>query len=949
MSILKKIFGSQNERFLKKLDPIVEKINNFEADIKKLTDEQLIQKKNYFRDRLSKGETIDDILPEAFAVTREAAWRTLGQRHFDVQMIGAITLHMGMIAEMKTGEGKTLAATPAVYLNAITGKGVHIVTVNDYLAKRDSEWMSPIYNMLGMSVGVILSQMENEEKKEAYRADITYGTNNEFGFDYLRDNMARSKHSKAQREFNFCIVDEIDSILIDEARTPLIISGTAENDTKRIISVRKLVPFFKEVEKNPDGRYPDEADPFNPQKPVGDYKIDEKSKSVSFTDDGMTKAEQLLQSRNFISGSLFTQENFEYIHYLTQALKSQYLFHNEVDYIVKNNEVMIVDEHTGRVLSGRRYSDGLHQAIEAKENITVQRRSKTYASITFQNFFRMYNKLSGMTGTADTEAAEFQNIYKLDVVVIPTNEPLVRGDHSDRVYLSFKEKAKAIVEEIKEINKKGQPVLVGTISVERSEFFSNALRKNNVRHNVLNAKNHAREADIISEAGRVGGVTIATNMAGRGTDIKLGGDRRYDEDFEELLQEEELSENDKDVLLDLKEKLDRMLLEKAEALLSKLSPHAKKGAISIIESAYDWKEEHKRVKEFGGLFVLGTERHESRRIDNQLRGRSGRQGDPGESRFYVTLEDDLMRLFGGERMQHMLSNFGIGEGELIEHPWITKAIEKAQKKVETRNFEIRKHLLEYDDVLNKQRNNIYENRDKILEDNNIFERVLQTSKEILEELVDDFINNLKISNEQACASLIKSIKDTFFMDLTKTVTKYVNNPGELHKNLENILMNDLNQKNKIMVNLNELLRNVYLYLIDKYWQNHLENMDQLRESVSLRAYSQKNPLIEYKIEGSNMFEDLIDKIRQNVVNQIFKIKIESVSISDKASGYDYQHTGYSSFDGTRNSSKTTPGAVKEEDNRATVATSTVKTTQKIGRNDPCPCGSGKKYKKCCGQ
>ena len=501
MSVLSKIFGTQNDRYIKKVSSIVDEINNFEDEIKKLTDQELKDKKDYFKDRLSKGETLDDILPEAFAVVREAAYRTLGQRHYDVQMIGAITLHQGKIAEMKTGEGKTLAATPAVYLNALTGKGVHIVTVNDYLAKRDSEWMGTIYKFLGLSVGVILSQMENEDKREAYNADITYGTNNEFGFDYLRDNMVHDKRLKVQRQFYFCIVDEIDSILIDEARTPLIISGTAENDTKRIIAVRKLVPFFKEVEKNSNGTYPDEADPFNPQKPVGDFKLDEKSKSVSFTDDGMVKAEELLKARNLIHGSLFDQENFEYIHYLTQALKAQHLFHNEVDYIVKNNEVLIVDEHTGRIMVGRRYSDGLHQAIEAKENITVQRRSKTYASITFQNFFRMYEKLSGMTGTADTEAAEFKNIYNLDVTVIPTNVAVIRDDSSDRVYLSFKEKAKAIVEEIKEIHKKGQPLLIGTISVEQSETLSNMLRKVNVRHNVLNAKNHFREAEIIAEAG----------------------------------------------------------------------------------------------------------------------------------------------------------------------------------------------------------------------------------------------------------------------------------------------------------------------------------------------------------------------------------------------------------------------------------------------------------------
>ncbi len=952
MAILEKMFGSQNERYLKKIENLVDKINSFESEIKKLSDHQLKDKTNYFKERLSKNETLDEILPEAFTVVREAAWRTLGERHFDVQMIGAISLHEGKISEMKTGEGKTLAATPAVYLNALTGKGVHLVTVNDYLAKRDSEWMGSIYKFLDLSVGVILSDMDNDERRNSYGKDITYGTNNEFGFDYLRDNMVHDLKYKVQRGFNYCIVDEVDSILIDEARTPLIISGTAENDTKRIIAARKLVTFFKEVEKNPDGTYPDEADPFNPQKPVGDFKIDEKSKSISFTDDGMTKAEELLRTRNYIRGSLFDQENFDYIHYLTQALKANYLFHNDVDYIVKDNEVLIVDEHTGRILSGRRYSDGLHQAIEAKENITVQRRSKTFATITFQNYFRMYKKLAGMTGTADTEAAEFKNIYNLDVVVIPTNVPVVREDFSDRVYLSFKEKAKAIVEDIKGIHDKGQPILIGTISVEKSEVFSNLLRKLNIRHNVLNAKNHFREAEIIAEAGKVGAVTIATNMAGRGTDIKLGGDRRYDNEFEELLQQVNISNEDKNLILEIKALMDKLLLEDAEQLLKKLNQDIKADVVKILEKTYDWKEEHKRVKELGGLFVTGTERHESRRIDNQLRGRSGRQGDPGNSRFYVTLEDDLMRLFGGERIQKMLSGLGIKEGETIEHPWITNAIEKAQKKVESRNFEIRKHLLEYDDVLNMQRSVIYGRRDEILEDENIINRVIQTAGEILEEFIDQFIHNLKKSNEAACTELIKSMKETFFLDVTEYIIENMNDPKTLLEKLGKILKDELEQRNRVIVNLNGLLREVYLYLIDRYWQDHLENMDQLRESVSLRAFSQKNPLIEYKIEGSSMFEDLIQNIRINVVKQIFKVKIETVTVSHDYDRFNYNHSGYSSF-GVRNTqSQELPEASSNTNmssNPVKTASSTIVKNEKIGRNDPCPCGSGKKYKKCHGQ
>jgi len=946
MKILERLFGSQNERYLKKIQPIVDKINKFEETIKNLSDSQLQNKTIEFKNRLKHGETLDDILPEAFACVREAAWRTLGQRHYDVQMIGAITLHHGKIAEMKTGEGKTLAATPAIYLNALTGKGVHVVTVNDYLAKRDAEWMGPIYKMLGLTVGVITSDMENDERRENYAKDITYGTNNEFGFDYLRDNMVFDKSYKVQRGFHYCIVDEVDSVLIDEARTPLIISGAAENDVKHILNAKKLVPFFKECEKNPDGRYPDEADPFNPQKPVGDFKIDEKSKNITFTDDGMTKAEKLLKERNIIRGSLFDQHNFEYIHYLTQALRAHYLFHNDVDYIVKDNEVLIIDEHTGRVLPGRRYSDGLHQAIEAKENITVQRRSKTYASITFQNFFRMYEKLAGMTGTADTEAAEFKNIYNLDVVVIPTNLPVIRIDQSDRVYFNFKEKANAILEEIKRVHKKGQPILIGTISVEKSEIFSNMLKKANIRHNVLNAKNHAREAEIIAEAGRVGAVTIATNMAGRGTDIKLGGERKYDEMFEEILQLEDITEADKALLLDFKELIDKMKLSEAEKLIEKLDSSAKKGAKSILNSAYEWKEENKRVKELGGLFVLGTERHEARRIDNQLRGRSGRQGDPGESRFFISLEDDLMRLFGGEKIQKLMSGFGMTGGEPIEHPWITKTIEKAQKRVETRNFEIRKHLLEYDDVLNKQRMFIYERRDEILEDENIIKRVLTTTSEMLEDIIDDYVENSKKLGDRAITELIKNIKETFFIDITDIVKNYKSDPVVLKDNIFHILKQELDEKDRILghKDLNDRLRALYLYLIDKYWQEHLENMEQLREAVYLRAYSQKNPLIEYKIEGSNMFEDLIIKIRQEVVNQLFRVKIETVVISNALnSSLTTSHESISGFV-TANT-----GRVKTSEGVDMKISTTIVNKTKIGRNEPCPCGSGKKYKHCCGK
>ena len=944
MSFLTKIFGSQNERYIKSIRPIVEQINSFEESIKKLNDKELAGKTIEFKERLSKGETLDDILPEAFACVRESSWRTLGQRHYDVQMIGAITLHQGKIAEMKTGEGKTLAATPAVYLNALSGLGVHLVTVNDYLAKRDSEWMGPIFEMLGLSVGKILSDMENDERRENYARDITYGTNNEFGFDYLRDNMVVDIGHRVQRGFNFCIVDEVDSVLIDEARTPLIISGAAENDIKHIVNAKKLVTFFKECEKNPDGRYPDEADPFNPQKPVGDYKVDEKSKNITFTDDGMNKAEKLLQDRNIIKGSLYSQENFEYIHYLTQALKAAHMFHIDVDYLVRDNEVQIIDEHTGRVLSGRRYSDGLHQAIEAKENITVQRRSRTFASITFQNFFRMYTKLSGMTGTADTEAAEFKSIYNLDVVVIPTNVPVERDDLSDRVYYSFKDKAKAIIEEIQQVHKKGQPLLIGTVSVEKSEVFSNMLKKINIRHNVLNAKNHAREAEIISEAGKIGAVTIATNMAGRGTDIKLGGDRKFDELFEEILQEDDISEVVKNKLLDYKELIDKLKLEQAEKALEGFSGAVKKGAETILNLAYDWIEENKSVIEAGGLYVLGTERHESRRIDNQLRGRSGRQGDAGTSRFFISLEDDLMRLFGGERIQKMLSGFGMNQGDPIEHPWITNAIEKAQKKVETRNFEIRKHLLEYDDVLNNQRNFIYKRRDEILSDENILDRVIETTSDVLQDIIEDYTQNLRKAANEANVYLIKSIKETFFIDATEIIKNNQNDPKMIFEELEKTLKEELNEKDEIFghLDLNERLRGLYLYLIDKYWQNHLENMEQLRDAVYLRAYSQKNPLIEYKIEGSNIFEDLISKIKENVLTQIYKIKFETVTIKHSGANYVTTHENMAGFDSMR-------APVKKQEGVDMKISTTIVNEAKVGRNESCPCGSGKKYKHCCGK
>ena len=679
-SIIKILFGSKHERDIKAMLPILHKINEKEAWALSLSEEEFKAKTNEFRERYQKGESLDSFIPEAFALAREAARRILGERPYDVQILGSLVLHSGKIVEMKTGEGKTLMSVAAAYLNSLTGKGVHIVTVNDYLAERDADWMRPVYSYLGVSVGVILSNMENDARRIEYNCDITYGTNNEFGFDYLRDNMQMRLKDKTQREFSFAIVDEIDSILIDEARTPLIISGAAEDDTMRFFEVDRLIGQLKEVEKNPEtGEYPNELEG---EEVIGDYTIDEKSKRVSFTDSGMLHIQDILQRQGLIkSGNLFDEENFEYIHYFTQSVRAHVLFHIDVDYVIQDGQVQIVDEFTGRVLEGRRYSDGLHQAIEAKEHIKIAQRNRTLATITFQNFFRMYDKLSGMTGTADTEAVEFTKIYNLDVVVIPTNLPVARKDEHDVIYLNENDKFEALCTEISEAYKRGQPVLVGTVSIEKSELISKLLTKRGVRHEVLNAKNHEREALIIAEAGAKGSVTIATNMAGRGTDIKLGGSP-------EMRAKKRTGTNPNP---DYYEKV-------------------------LAEEYAKWQSDYNEVKELGGLYVIGTERHESRRIDNQLRGRSGRQGDPGRSKFFLSLDDDLMRLFGGENLKNVMSKIGMRAGEPIEHPWINKSIEKAQTKVENRNFDIRKHLLEYDDVLNEQRSFIYEQRNAILAD-----------------------------------------------------------------------------------------------------------------------------------------------------------------------------------------------------------------------------------------
>ena len=911
-SILTFLFGSKRDRDVKQLLPVVEKINQKEDWAKSLKPEDFPLQTAEFKKRLANGETLNDILPEAFALAREAASRVLGERAYDVQLMGSLVLNSGRIVEMKTGEGKTLMCVAAAYLNSLTGEGVHVVTVNDYLAERDASWMSKVYNYLGVSVGTILSNMDNDARRQAYACDITYGTNNEFGFDYLRDNMHINPKDKVQRGFAFCIVDEIDSILIDEARTPLIISGQGEDDTAKFFEVDKYVGQLKEVEKNPEtDEYPDEA---QGQEVIGDYKIDEKSKRVSFTDAGMLKIEEILKKHNLISGSLFDEENFEYIHYFTQAVRAHTLYHIDVDYVVQDRQVQIVDEFTGRILEGRRYGDGLHQAIEAKEHIRIAQRNRTMATITFQNFFRMYKKLSGMTGTAETEAVEFNKIYGLDVVVIPTNKPVARIDENDEVYMNETDKWEAICKEIQTCHSKGQPILVGTVSIEKSELLSSLLTKKGIRHEVLNAKNHAREALIIAEAGSKGAVTIATNMAGRGTDIKLGGNPEFrarrkvgteasNEQFEQALEKEKIQ----------------------------------------------WQKDYEEVKSLGGLYIIGTERHESRRIDNQLRGRSGRQGDPGRSKFYISLDDDLMRLFGGEKMKSMMKRLGMPNGEPIFHPWLTKGIEGAQTKVEERNFEIRKHLLEYDDVLNEQRNFIYGQRDDILADENLKNRVLTTAEETLEDYLDEYNSKSKKQGNSAFTELQDNLKRTFNIVIPSEIDK-----SNLKDAILDLMKKDIQEKETLAgkENLNMFIRYQYVQEIDKKWLDHLEVLEGLREAVHLRSYGSKNPLTEYKIDGFNIFYDMLDKIRLDIASRVFRVKVQSgEEANQRRTGprrqMNAQHNAYGAFDGNSAMARaaSSPMAAKSRGESVTV----VRTTPKVGRNDPCPCGSGKKYKQCCGR
>ncbi|MDR1840031.1 MAG: preprotein translocase subunit SecA [Treponema sp.] len=915
----KALFGSQYERDIKALQPVLRSVNEKETWAASLAAEEYPRQTAMFRERYKNGESLNSILPEAFALVREASRRNLGERPYDVQVLGSIVLHQGKIAELKTGEGKTLMSVAPAYLNAITGNGVHVVTVNDYLASRDSDWMRPIFSYLGLTVGTILSNMDNSLRKENYACDITYGTNNEFGFDYLRDNMHRSMEGRVQRGHNYCIVDEIDSILIDEARTPLIISGAAEDDTFKFAEVDKLLGSLKEVQKKENGDYPDET---QGEEVIGDYKLNEKNKSISFTNQGLSNIEEILKKRNLIQGAIVDEENFEYIHYFTQALKAHLLFHIDVDYVVEDGMVQIVDEFTGRILHGRRYSDGLHQAIEAKERIKIAQRNRTLATITIQNYFRLYKKISGMTGTADTEAVEFGKIYNLDVVVVPTNLPVARIDEDDLVYLNEADKFKALCNEIAEANAKGQPMLVGTVSIEKSEKLSALLRRRGVQHEVLNAKNHAREALIISEAGAKGAVTIATNMAGRGTDIKLGGNPEHrarrragtnttQEQYEAIYREE---------------------LEK-------------------------WKKDYEEVKSLGGLYVIGTERHESRRIDNQLRGRSGRQGDPGRSKFFISMDDELMRLFGGDKMKNIMSRIGMPDGEPIFHPMLNRSIENAQKKVEERNFEIRKHLLEYDDVLNQQRKYIYEQRDAILLDQDLKKRVNDSTAVMVGDLIDEYASAQRHDTNAAAKNFAEQLRTKFGYHLAVDHIE-AKNHEQLEKHIISDLENDMSGKEALIgtAYLNMIIRENYLHSVDRRWLDHLENMEALREAVYLRHYAQKNPLTEYKLEGYRIFENMIEDIRQEIASRMHLIRIQvaqegqerrpvsrSIGANQSANHNSMASFGASSFGAGASQSSPMEKASRPEG--ATV----VRSQPKVGRNDPCPCGSGKKYKHCHGR
>ena len=893
-TILTKIVGSHNERELKRIQPLVARINELEEGISQLSDADLKSKTPEFKSRLEKGESLDDILPEAFAAVRETGRRTLNMRHFDVQLIGGEVLHRGKIAEMKTGEGKTLVATLAVYLNALSGNGVHVVTVNDYLARRDAEWMGPIYQFLGLSVGVIGHDMPEPERRAAYQSDITYGTNNEFGFDYLRDNMKYTLEDCVQRSHHYAIVDEVDSILVDEARTPLIISGPSEESTDKYYKIDKLIPRLVREQ---------------------DYKIDEKARTVVLQESGVEKGEKFLGIEN-----LYDPNHMELVHHIQQALKAHTLFKRDADYMIKDGQVIIVDEFTGRLMPGRRYSDGLHQALEAKEGVRIERENQTLATITFQNYFRMYDKLAGMTGTAETEATEFEKIYKLEVVVIPTNQTLIRLEYPDLVYRSEREKFNAVADEAKELNELGQPMLIGTTSIEKSERLSTLLKRRGIKHVVLNAKYHEREAEIVSQAGKIGAVTIATNMAGRGTDIVLGG----------ISPESQAKMNLQARNLNPKEHQEEYQKE-----VEKLSPV--------------WQEEHDKVIELGGVHIIGTERHEARRIDNQLRGRSGRQGDPGSSRFYLSLEDDLMRIFGSENISGLMHKLGMEEGVPIESKLITRQIERAQGQVEGRNFEVRKHLLEYDDVMNKQRVEIYRFRREMLEGQDQREYILGLAEDIGIEFLDSYAHLETEPEEWDLENLKINLRRVYGIDLPQNVDD-LSRP-ELEEELLDRIKSKYQEKESQVGT--EMMRwyegMVMLQIMDQQWKDHLLALDHLKEGIGLRGYGQRDPLVEYKKESFGLFEELWNRATEEMVRMLFLLRPITEEDERDLLRTRRQQQPLSYSQPEDNPEPVWEPSQPQGQQSAAAVKTVVRNTPKVGRNEPCPCGSGKKYKKCCGR
>ncbi len=905
LQFLNKVFGTKNDRELKRMGKVVQKINDFEAEMEGLSEEQLKGKRQELSERLLAGETLEQILPEAFAAVREAGKRTLGMRIFDVQMIGGITLHEGRIAEMRTGEGKTFVATLPLFLNAISGDGVHLVTVNDYLAKWGAEWMSPVYEALGMTVGVVYAGQTQEEKYSAYNCDITYATNNEVGFDYLRDNMAFSLEEKVQRHLNFAIVDEVDSILIDEARTPLIISGGVENSSEVYQAINQIIPKLTRQEKTPE-------DVANEYEPPGDFFVDEKQKDVELTEEGHLKVEELLIKKGLLQegDSLYGTANLSLLHHVHSALKAHTLFQNDVEYIVQDNEIVIVDEHTGRTMPGRRWSGGIHQAIEAKENVVITNESQTLASTTFQNYFRLYNKLSGMTGTADTEAPEFMQIYGLDVVVIPTNLPMIRDDQNDLMFLTLDEKFDAIVDEIHTAQAKNAPVLIGTASVESSELISKALNKKKIKHSVLNAKFHQKEAEIIAQAGNPGSVTIATNMAGRGTDIILGGN--WEAEVAELKNTED---------------------EQAEKIKEQ------------------WKEKHAKVIEAGGLHVIGTERHESRRIDNQLRGRSGRQGDPGVSRFFLSMDDNLMRIFASPRIKGIMQSLGMEKGEAIEHKMLNGAIEKAQRNVEGRNFDIRKQLLEYDDVANDQRQMIYGQRTDLMEVDDVSETVDVLWEDVINQVIDGFIPPQSLEEQWDVSGLEQALHTEFSASLP--LQKWLDEDDDLHEEtLRGRVVEDVrvaySKKGEIIgEGIRTFEKQIMLQILDSLWKEHLAAMDYLRQGIHLRAYAQKQPKQEYKREAFQLFEELLEKVKFEVVKFLAQVQFQQSEDMDAIE----RKRRESEARAKMNFQKTSANAMEESMAEPEEASHTpfVRREKKVGRNEPCPCGSGKKYKVCHGK